>query len=61
VSTHIFNEDPANGPDHDGEYRCRCGLPEANKAHRLPGVSKDVRALENRLLGETDDVDDSDE
>lgn len=50
---HLYIEDPSNGPDHAGRYRCRCGLLQANAIHRRPERSDEEKRLEARRIGES--------
>lgn len=66
VPTHSFDPDPAVPPDHTGRAycrRCRCAGTVGDARHPLPGpeptalqpMPAEVRALEARMLGESDD------
>jgi hypothetical protein len=52
MRTHVYRIDPDNGPDHQGRYRCQCGMPEQHKAHRLPDTPAEARLVDARRLGE---------
>jgi hypothetical protein len=43
LATHVYATDPDNGPDHRGDYRCLCGLPQAHEVHRLPDTTEQQR------------------
>jgi len=53
VALHVYLDDGTS--DHHGDGRCAdCGLPKANRSHRLPDVSDEQRAAEARRVGESD-------
>jgi hypothetical protein len=53
VAIHVYVDDGV--VDHRGEGRCRdCGLPKANRSHRLPARTDDERAAEARRIGENE-------
>lgn len=52
LRTHLHQDDPDNGPDHRGQYRCLCGLPKDNAVHKLPRRSEEEFAEEARRMGE---------
>ena len=54
VVVHLYADDGV--ADHRGEGRCRhCGLPKANRSHRLRARTDEERALQARMVGESDE------
>jgi len=54
VVVHLYADDGV--ADHRGLGRCRhCGLPASNRSHRLPQRSAEERAVQARMIGESDE------
>ena len=52
MRTHHFQPDHDNGPDHRGDYRCICGMPEKHGSHDVP--EPPVGDVSDRIIGEGD-------
>lgn len=53
VETHVYQPDPSLRRDASGSFPCRCGLPRKNQHHAEDPNADEVKALEQRMLGET--------
>jgi hypothetical protein len=54
MRTHHFQPDHENGPDHRGDYRCICGMPEKHGSHDVP--EPPVGDVSDRIIGEGEAV-----
>lgn len=52
MRVHHYQADHENGPDHNGKYRCFCGMPEGNAVHLVPERPDDEKRAEARKVGE---------
>jgi hypothetical protein len=52
VETHVYQPDSSLRRDWNGSYPCTCGLPKRNQHHEVKPTDEEVKALEDRKLGE---------
>lgn len=52
VETHVYQPDPSLRRDYGGSFPCVCGLPRRNQHHEVKPTADDVKANEQRKLGE---------
>lgn len=53
VETHVYQPDSSLRKDWHGSYPCTCGLPKRNAHHDVKPTGDEARELEDRILGET--------
>lgn len=54
VETHVYQPDPSLRRDWSGSVPCQCGLPKRNQHHQVKPTDEDVKAVEERRIGERD-------
>jgi len=54
VETHVYQPDSSLRKDWSGSYPCgTCGLPRKNQHHDVQPTDDEVKAVEDRILGES--------
>jgi hypothetical protein len=53
VETHVYQPDSSLRRDWSGSYPCTCGLPKRNQHHEVKPTDDEVKAVEDRKLGES--------
>lgn len=52
MKTHLYQRDPAITAHRPDAVPCTCGMPKANRVHKLKAVTAEAKAYEHRRIGE---------